>query len=689
MRPLWEMNTIISKPGSNYRNSAVQHYDILTSQPWVKADDLTVDLERLIGILVVPHVDRSNPLMHDDELRAECLAKLAYILDGGFLNKCSSRAKAFAFIKTALRNHLRSLVQKYVFTEKRTGNKPPPKSTRVGEVALTPPLQKISYIRLDDEESHFQIGAVDSGFCNAEFLEELNHALTPVERILFGKLLLGEGDLVPWPGSEFSGRQIRALISSIRLKAKRILAATSLNISVDPVNHNIESKPGCADSSEKCGGETKREKPFRSRTRASGHLAKKSVSVHHNVMSQPGILLTREEFYTAVWTTPACHLCKTWSITNSRFVDLCEQFNIPRPGADFWTLIRLGRCVERTPMPQATGEMPGSVKIEPKPKKVVAPKQPEALQTTRAEQTKTGPHSAESPASSADMTVENDFRKAHGLIRMSRAQLEGMTLDRYGRVGPGWREKCVNIVTTKQSLRRALLILDAIFRGLEAKGHKAEVVSNRNQFETGIKVGDEFVRIKIMEKTTQKERELSKEEKTRSYLWDRYIYEPTGILTFSIEEYWVSPQKSWADSIRGKLETLLGEIIEGILASGEKLRLRRIEEQEEQRRYAEEQRKAMELQRLWEQEKSRRQALEQQADLWDKVDRLRAFIGACEARLANKGELGDDSVAPRWLEWARRCADEMDPLNGDYLPNAIRALPANPVRIVPAEVDVH
>lgn len=663
------------------------HYDILTSQPWIKADDLTVDLERLIGILVVPHVDSSNPLMHDDELRAECRAKLAHILDGGFLNKCSSRAKAFAFIKTALRNHLRSLVQKYVFTEKRTGNKPPPKSSGAGKVALTPPLQRISYISLDDEESHFQIGAVDSGFCNIEFIEELNHALTPVEQVLFRKLVLGEGDSVRWPSSEFSDRQIRELISSIRLKAKGVLMAASLNISVDPVNRIIKSKLGRADSSEKCGAGTKREKPFGSQAQTSGRLAQKSVPGH--VMPQPNIVLTREEFYTAVWATPACHLCKTWGITNSQFVDLCEQFNIPRPGADFWTLIRLGRSVERTPMPQATREMLGSVKIEPKPKKMIVPRQPEASKTSEAEQPKAAQHSVEGLASAVTIPVENDFRKAHGLIRMSRTQLEGMTPDRYGRVGPGWREKCVNILTTKQNLRRALLILDAVFRGLEAKGHKAEVVGDRNQFETGIKVGDEFVRIKIMEKTTQKERELSKEEKRTSYLWDRYIYEPTGILTFSIEEFCISTQKSWTDSVRGKLETLLGQIVEGIVIAGEKLRLRRIEQQEEQRRCAEEERKAMELRRLWEQEKGRRQALEQHADFWEKADRLRAFVGACEARMANRGDLGNDSLALRWLEWARRYADEIDPLNGDYLPNAIRTLPANPVRIVPAEIDVH
>lgn len=552
------------------------------------------------------------------------------------------------------------------------------------------PSQKIRYIRLDDDENCFELGAMDSRFASAEFIEELNNSLTPVERIIFRKLAGGEGNLFRLPGLALSRQRIRELIGTIRLKAKGILTGKSLSIFTNSLNPRIASNPSQAGSSKQYGVEAKGEAPFLVPPRPLIALAKTSGSViHHNLMSQSAIVLTREEFYQAVWTTPACHLCKKWGITNSQFVELCERFNIPRPGGDYWPLIRLGRSVERNPMPQAAGEMSGSIKVEPKPKRAVAPKRPEAVQATERGQARTTSHAAENMPSLANTKVEDDFRKAHALIRLSRTQLEAMTPDRYGRVGPGWREKCVNIVATKQHLRRALLILDAIFRSLEAKGHKAEVVSSQNRFETGIKIGGEFVRIKITEKANQKENKISAEEKKRSFFWNRYVYEPTGVLTFSIDEYCISTQKSWADSVRGKLDSLLGQIIEGIVVAGEKLRLSRLEKEEEQRRYAEEQRKAMELRRLWEQEKGRRQALEQHADLWDKVDRLRAFIGACEARLANTGKLACDSPARRWLEWARQHANEIDPLNGDYLSNAIQLLPKSSIRIVSAEVNDH
>jgi hypothetical protein len=62
---------------------------------WITPDDLTGDIERMIHAVVVPYVDESNPLMHEDELQAECRARLAYILDGNYLVKCPTRAKAF------------------------------------------------------------------------------------------------------------------------------------------------------------------------------------------------------------------------------------------------------------------------------------------------------------------------------------------------------------------------------------------------------------------------------------------------------------------------------------------------------------------------------------------------------------------------------------------------------------------
>ena len=260
--------------------------------------------------------------------------------------------------------------------------------------------------------------------------------------------------------------------------------------------------------------------------------------------------------------------------------------------------------------------------------------------------------------------------------------MEKETSDKYGRVGPCWRRRCVNISVTKQNLKRALLILDAIFRNLESKGHKAELIEDRyERFETGIKIGAERVRVKVMERTIRRERELTEKEKAERYVWNRYFYEPTGILNFSIDEFHGPDPKNWTDKKRQPLEEVLGEIVDAIVATGEALRLYRIVEAERQRLEAERARREYELRQLREQELDRRRTLDQQAVCWEKAAQLRAFAIACETRLTNQGTTVQDSSTRHWLDWVRRCAEELDPLNGNYLQRAIRSLPEQMIKL--------
>ncbi|MCL4785377.1 MAG: hypothetical protein KJ070_01085 [Verrucomicrobia bacterium] len=150
-------------------------------------DDLTGDVERLIMRTVTPYVDPSNPMLSLDELQAECRAKLAKIIDSGRLAQCPTRGKMFAFVKTSFRNHVRSLVQKYVFTAKRTGVEPPPRLP-LG-AACVAAVRKVQIIRLDDPDIGHQVGHDDDRFRQSEFIEELLANLEPSERVQLSALM--------------------------------------------------------------------------------------------------------------------------------------------------------------------------------------------------------------------------------------------------------------------------------------------------------------------------------------------------------------------------------------------------------------------------------------------------------------------------------------------------------------------
>jgi hypothetical protein len=102
----------------------------------------------------------------DPERLAEFMAGEG--VDVGRLAQCRTRGKVFAFVTTSFSNHVRSLVQKYAFTAKRTGVKPPPRLP-LG-TACVPAARKAPVLRLDDPEIECQVGRDDERFRQAEFI---------------------------------------------------------------------------------------------------------------------------------------------------------------------------------------------------------------------------------------------------------------------------------------------------------------------------------------------------------------------------------------------------------------------------------------------------------------------------------------------------------------------------------------
>jgi hypothetical protein len=267
--------------------------------------------------------------------------------------------------------------------------------------------------------------------------------------------------------------------------------------------------------------------------------------------------------------------------------------------------------------------------------------------------------------SKLEIIIPADFRKAHPLVRQARDVLKSRSPDNYNRLTPPGRQQCLNIRVSKNSLHRALLIMDAIVHAIIKMGHKIGI--GESSWEgTFFEIGNQKVSVSIIEKVDRKERKST--EENRSYMWNKWEYIPTGYLSFRIDEY--APgnlQKAWNDGIHQRLEEQLNEIVRTILATSEALQLRKLQQEEEARRREEDHRKQVELERIRQEEEARKRLLEEQAETWSKSKRLHLFIDACTAELSKNGETVPESPAGRWLLWARTHADSLDPLKNVYL----------------------
>lgn len=154
--------------------------------PQLKLEDMWTDIEQVIGTIAFHYTDKSCPGLHTDELVGQGMEKLAKLIDKGILDRFKDRVQFFAFFKTAINNHIRGQVQKYRFTIKRTGIKPPPKHERHLHMESTKPIE----VSLDDEEAHLQVGDTISHDVLAlkTMLDDLKVIMTPIEFLVLNQM---------------------------------------------------------------------------------------------------------------------------------------------------------------------------------------------------------------------------------------------------------------------------------------------------------------------------------------------------------------------------------------------------------------------------------------------------------------------------------------------------------------------
>jgi len=159
--------------------------------------EMMPDCERLIHSVAQKFSDQTSPHLQFEEMVGEGRLKLAEILDKGHEHIQPTRTNFFKFFKTSLQNHAKSRVQKYRFTEKRTGVKPPPRHERFAVPAPAPeeddkqpPVHhKQVELSLDDTDLHLQVADTsDDAQEFNEVAEDYAALLSEPEQVVFKQL---------------------------------------------------------------------------------------------------------------------------------------------------------------------------------------------------------------------------------------------------------------------------------------------------------------------------------------------------------------------------------------------------------------------------------------------------------------------------------------------------------------------
>jgi len=367
------------------------------------------------------------------------------------------------------------------------------------------------------------------------------------------------------------------------------------------------------------------------------------------------IKIERKQLHKQVWSKPMTKLAKDYGISDVGLKKICKKLNIPTPPRGYWAKVHGGQKPNRTRLPRLKYCQDDTYYLDPQNE--LAP-EPELGDDAR--------QIIDKIERIAEIPIPKRLVRPHPLVAGALAKMKKTQPDKYNIVRI-FGDSCIDIRVSRQSINRACRIANAFVRFIEKHGFELSI---RNQ-ETQICVPgiDDKVSIYLKEKVkqmphTKTASELADEERWGWARGPKYDFEPTGILGLFIDTYSCRGlKKQWHDTKKAKIEKRLVDFTLGIIRIADCKRRRRLEREEEDRRWEEERRRRAELERLRQIELEKRSMLERQAQRWEQSQQIRAFIEAVREKAMQIEQMGPDSgQLENWIEWASEHADRLDPL---------------------------
>lgn len=369
------------------------------------------------------------------------------------------------------------------------------------------------------------------------------------------------------------------------------------------------------------------------------------------------IFINREQLHQQVWKTPMTKLAPLYNLSNNELKKICDRFKIPTPKAGYWSKLSFGKPEDIVSLPKWKICVPCNIKNKKKiSTATLLPKMADI------------PVVIHKPIKIVELTskkvdhgiaVKKNLTNLHNLIEKAQEELKACSPDNYGRLNT---RRVIAINVSRHSLKRALLIMDTIFKWFEKRGYTIRKPSNESS-RTIIVVDKIDIDIEIIEKSKL----TGKVKSNWGYEYNQY--KPSGDLTLKINTYTYDSkvQTNWSDGKIQTIEELLNSFIDSVF-SIVLIRQKENERRERERLVQEEHR----LNRIYEEQCAQyenqliEKLIKQSKDMAVSV-RIREYLSAVKqkARFHYPNEDYPKELSD-WLEWADKQADNLDPLNDQW-----------------------
>ena len=367
----------------------------------------------------------------------------------------------------------------------------------------------------------------------------------------------------------------------------------------------------------------------------------------------------REKLYQEIWAEPVKIVAQRYGVSDVALAKTCRKLAIPLPGRGYWARLRSGQKMKRLPLPRLPAGIPETLPVyHASP----PPTEREASPETAARMEK------ESEAEAAIVVAET-LERPHPLVRAA---------SKYFHMRNPPLISHLDLSVSKNSLDRALRIMDALIKALVARGLPVEVTEFKVQGSgyyqyadrspdsnvTRVKVDGEWVAFGMEERSKvvipdppEPPKHLRGEERERWIRWNepRRSLVPNGVLVLKLKNLgYLDVRKESKDGARKKLEDQLNDIVAHIYLAGEALKEKRRQDEVAARARVEREKREYQEYLRRQEEKRKAEELAGLMDRWRLAREIREFVQEALS-------LGADPAGR--LEWAQQYADSVDPLH--------------------------
>jgi len=413
------------------------------------------------------------------------------------------------------------------------------------------------------------------------------------------------------------------------------------------------------------------------------------------------VTMTRRQLYDLVWSKPMRDLAGEFGLSDVGLAKICRRHRVPVPGRRYWARQQAGQKQKPALFVEVDDSRIQSVRIHG-PLSRLSEAARDAIRSAKAARTEAKKTKAKSTAT-VSLDTDSAASELHPIIRRTAQVLRKAKVDSSGGVRAVGDGLCgVEVSSTK--VERAIALLNALVLGLAAKdlspqptGKGVIVAIAPDSAEFTMKERTRWEKhIPTAEELAAQERRQKRSNRTSSYAWSdsglsyygRSYPEKdlaySGQFVLQVEGWADGVRRKWADGKKQTVESLLDDIVLGIVTL---LAVRKAsrERREEQDRQWQERARRRELEnRRVEREQSRRTYLAQVIAIETEISELRQWLARQKVATVNHLETNFG----RLVAWAgQRLADLEATVSQENLEEDLASKPMFPFPHDPLELE--